>query len=101
MKYARPLAIAAAAFLVLITLPFYATISGLSFMAFDSPTPSLFPWIVVGIVVGVSILVPVASLIGSILLLRRYRYLPGMVVSLLPAVVLGMFWVWLTMQSFS
>jgi len=101
MKNARLLASILAILLIVITLPVYFTISGLSFMAFDSPDALGWSFAVVGTVIGVSLLSVVGSLVGSLLLIRRQKIGMGLGVSLIPILVLAIFWVWLSQQSFS
>lgn len=89
-----------AVLLVIVTLPLYATISGLSLMAFDGG----FSWQAAafsGTVVGVSLFVPILSLIFSIKLVRRDKPWHGLGISLIPAAVFGIFWLWVSQQSFS
>lgn len=86
--------------LVALTLPMYLTISGLSLMAFDggfSWQPALFA---IG-VIGASFLVPILSLVFGIKAIRREKTAKGLAISLIPAVVLGVFWLWVSQQSFS
>lgn len=103
MQRSRILAIVVAVILVVVTLPVYLTICGFSVMAFDQPgSEQLFwPWALVGTVLGVSVLVPAGSLIGSILLIRKSKTQAGLALSLLPMAVLAVFWIWLSQQSFS
>lgn len=101
MQRARLLAVIAAVILVALPLPVYITISGLSLMAFDTAGDNLWQWLVVGSAVGTSVVVPITSLISAILLIRRGKTWPGLVVSLIPLVVLGAFWIWISQQSFS
>ncbi len=101
MKHARLIASVIAVILVAITLPVYFTISGLSFMAFDSPDALGWSFAVVGTVIGVSLVTIIGSLIGSLLLIRRQKTGMGLGVSLIPILVLCIFWLWLSQQSFS
>lgn len=101
MKHARLLASILVVLLIVITLPVYFTISGLSFMAFDSPDALGWSFAVVGTVIGVSLLSVVGSLIGSLRLIRRQKIGMGLGVSLIPILVLAIFWAWLSQQSFS
>lgn len=84
-----------------ITLPFYFTIGGLSLMAFDAPDAGLRAAFVVSVVAGLCILLPVGSFVGSLLLIRRKKHWYGLLLSLLPVVCLGIFWLWLSQQSFT
>ncbi len=96
------LATIAAALLVLITVPVFLTVSGLSIMAFDSPSESMWPFVFVGSVWAVSIVVPIGSLIASVILIQKKNRIPlGLAVSLLPLAVVGIFWLWLSQQSFT
>lgn len=96
----RYLLIALACVLVIVTLPLFATISGLSLMAFDAGfawQPALFS----GLIIGCSILIPLFSLIFSIKLIRKEKPWHGLAVSLIPMLTLGVFWIWISQQSFS
>lgn len=102
MTPARIITTIAAAALVLITLPVFLTISGLSLMAFDTPPESAWPFVFAGSVIAVSVIVPVGSLVGSLILIHKKNRLPlGLALSLIPLVVLGIFWTWLSQQSFT
>lgn len=100
MKYARPLSITLATLLVVATLPIFLIICGLTIMVFDQGY-SAWGFALFGTVVGVSIIVPTASLIGSIMLIRRNKKGKGLLISLIPAIVLAVFWMWISTQSFS
>lgn len=96
----RTLLITVATILVAITLPLYLTVSGLSLMAFDqgfSWRPALFALSII----GVSILVPLFSLIYAIKFIRKGKPWHGLGISLVPAIVMGIFWLWLSQQSFT
>lgn len=97
MRDNRILSIVTATVLVLATVPFYVGIGGLSLMAFDSPGA----WTFVAIVESLCILIPLLSLIVSIRMLRKNRLIGGLVTSVIPAITLGIFWLWLSQQSFS
>ncbi len=90
-----------AALLVTITLPVFLTVSGLSIMALDSGGESIWPWLFIGAVWGTSLIVPTASLVGAVLLIRRHKVWAGLAVSLVPMIVLAIGWMWLSQQSFS
>lgn len=87
--------------LVLITSPLYLTISGLSIMALDSGEAAWQPWVFILTVWGISLLVLVGSLVGSVKLIRKGLSGKGILVSLIPALVMSVFWLWLSTQSFS
>ncbi len=96
----RIIFIIVAVILVAVTLPAYLTVGGLSLMAFDqgfSWRPALFA---LGII-GTCILVPIFSLIYAITFIRKEKPWHGLGVSLIPALVFGVFWVWLSQQSFT
>jgi len=96
----RTLLITVAVILVVITLPMYLTISGLSLMAFDQGfawQPALFA----GLIILASILIPVLSLVFGIKMIRRAKEWQGIGISLVPALVLTVFWLWASQQSFS
>jgi hypothetical protein len=101
MKTSRILAIVAAVVLVALPLPMYLVISGLAVMALDSGGDSAWPWLFIGAVWGTSILVPIASLVGAIVLIRKGKLWAGIAASLAPAAIIGVFWLWLSQQSFS
>lgn len=101
MKRIPLLATILAIILVSLTVPVFFTIGGLSLMTFDSGVDSVAPWLIAGGVVGACLLIPTASLIGAILLIRRNQTWLGLVLSLLPTVVLAVFWLWLSQQSFT
>ncbi len=86
--------------LVLITVLPYMMISMLSLMAFDSGY-SWQAFTFSGTVIGISILLPIASLIVSIKIIRKERYWKGLLVSAIPGLVFGGFWFWLSQQSFT
>ncbi len=86
--------------LVLITVLPYMTVSMLSLMAFDSGY-SWQAFAFSGTVIGVSILLPLVSLIMSIKIIRKDEYWKGLLVSAIPALVFGGFWFWLSQQSFT
>ncbi len=101
MKHASLFATILAVILIAVTLPIYFTICGLSFMAFDSPDAIGWSVSVVGAVIGVSLLSVIGSLVGSLMLIRRKKIGAGVGVSLIPMLVLAIFWLWLSQQSFS
>lgn len=88
------------AVLVALTAPMYLTISGFSLMAFDQGfawQPALFA----GSIILASILIPALSLVFAIKFIRKGKTWHGLGLSLVPALVLGIFWLWLSQQSFS
>lgn len=100
MQRSSLLATIAACLLVAVTLPLYFTVAALSFMAFDAPTEEFMTRAAtfVAVVVLLSIAIPAGSLYGGIRLIRNRRTVHGMLVSLVPALVLLVFWAWLSMQ---
>lgn len=70
-------------------------------MAFDSPDAIGWSVTVVGSVIGVSLLSVIGSLVGSLMLIRKKKIGAGIGVSLIPMLVLAIFWMWLSQQSFS
>lgn len=96
----RLIAIVSAVLLVGVSLPFYLTFTGLSLMAFDAPDPDWRPWLFVGIIAGISFFVPLLSLIGSILFIRKDNFWAGIGVSLIPLGVLAGFMAWANVSSF-
>jgi len=96
----RIIFIVLAVLFVAVTVLPYMTVSMLSLMAFDAG----FSWQAFafsGAVIGVSILLPLVSLIASIRMIRREHYGKGLLVSAVPALVFGAFWFWLSQQSFT
>jgi hypothetical protein len=100
-KYASLLVGILAVLLIVLTLPIYVTFCGLSFMAFDSPGGGFFPWMLVGGTLLISLLSVFGSLVGSLLLIRRKKIWWGLGVSIIPLIVLAIFWTWVNTQSFS
>ncbi len=86
---------------VLLTLPFYLTITGLSLMAFDSPDAGMKAWVFVSSVAGVSMLVPLLSLVYALRSLKHHKTLRGILIGFVPFFVLAGFWLWVSQQSFT
>ncbi len=96
----RLIAIISAVLLVAVTLPFYLMFTGLSFMAFDAPDADWRPFLFVGVVACISLFVPLLSIIGSILFIRKNNFWAGIGVSLIPLGVLAGFMTWANVSSF-
>lgn len=94
------LSVALAAILVAVTLPLYLTIGGLSLMAFDAGFSG---WAAAtsGGIIGTCVLIPLLSLVFAIRNIRKGLLWQGIGISLVPAAALGVFWLWLSQQSFS
>lgn len=90
-----------AALLILITTPFYFTIGAMSLMAFSAPGPSLAPWLISGAVISNCLLIVFGSSVGTWKLTKHGKYGLGVLVSTIPLIGLGLFWLWLRTQSFT
>ena len=101
MQKARFASLVLSILLVLVTLPVYFTIGGLSVMNLDAPSPTAQMWVLFIVTIALCVLLPLLSLIVSMRFIHRQKFLLGLGVSLIPAIALGALWLWLLTQSFS
>lgn len=101
MPTRRTLLIGLAVALVLLTAPAFLTIAWLSFLMLDTVDTSMRPITIVAVTNLICFAVPIASLVFSIKMIRKNRTAQGLWIAAIPYVVLAIFWLWLSQQSFS